>query len=183
MNENPSQIPELIRNFRKERGLNQGEFARRLGYTQGYIADLERGRQAPSRKFWERLSEMFKGSSAEILNKSVSAQWDEIQKKLRNEGTPTESIEKIQGHILSILRIHDERAYQKGFEKIIMVQEPEVPYRTITTEQETLINNVFEILDSDDEVTVNALKGNIQAFLEGIRAKKKNHEDKGGDQK
>ncbi len=62
-----------------------------------------------------------------------------------------------------------------------MAKEPKAPYRTITAEQEALINNVLEILDSEDEITVSALKGNIQAFIEAIRAKKRCNSEKGGD--
>ncbi len=179
MNENLIQLSEFIKRFRLDQGLNQGEFAKKLGYTQGYVADLERGRQAPSRRFWEKLSEVFKGASAEILDKSISIQWGQIEEKLRMEGMAGEMIEKIQGHVLAILRLHDERSYQRDFEKTIFVSEPSLPYKTVSSEQKKFIEDILEILDSDDDDTIDALKGNIRAFIKLVRLEK--NKNKGGD--
>ena len=44
-----------------------------------------------------------------------------------------------------------------------------------------LLDNVVEILESGNEVMIDALKANVKAFLEAIQTGKKNNEDKGGE--
>ena len=64
--------------------------------------------------------------------------------------------------------------------KYLIVKETEVQYETLPTSTKKLLDNVKEILESKNEVMINALKANIKAFLVSVRAKKEN-ENKGGD--
>jgi transcriptional regulator with XRE-family HTH domain len=178
MEKNFLQLSEFIRAFRIDQGLSQGDFAKKLGYTQGYVADLERGRQPPSRRFWEKFSKVFTGAGADIFDKSIYVQWKKIEEKLMTEDLPERAIERIQGHILSILRLHDEKLYQKDFEKAINVAEPILSYNTVPSEQKKMIDDILEILDSDDDETVDALRANIRAFLKLVRMEK--NKNKGG---
>lgn len=45
----------LLRETRRERGLDQAELARRAGTTQGYISRIERGSVSPTLRTLERL--------------------------------------------------------------------------------------------------------------------------------
>lgn len=132
-------IGERIKDFRQKKGLNQRKFAERLGFSYGYIADLERGRQKPSREVLERLTEVYAISSDYVLYGS-----EEEQKKY------------------------------------LMVKEAEGQYEILPTSTKKLLGNVKEILESGNEVMIDALKANIKAFLVSVRSKKEN-ENKGGD--
>jgi transcriptional regulator with XRE-family HTH domain len=64
--------------------------------------------------------------------------------------------------------------------KYLMVKEAETQYKILPTSIKKLIDNVKEILESKNEVMIDALKANIKAFLVSVRSKKEN-ENKGGD--
>ncbi len=64
--------------------------------------------------------------------------------------------------------------------KYLIVKEAEVHYEILPTSTKKLIDNVKEILESKNEVMINALKANIKAFLSAVRNKNEN-ENKGGD--
>jgi transcriptional regulator with XRE-family HTH domain len=64
--------------------------------------------------------------------------------------------------------------------KYLMVKEAEVQYKILPTSTKKLLDNVKEILESKNEVMIDALKANIKAFLVSVRSKKEN-ENKGGD--
>lgn len=53
--------------FRKSLGLNQRDFAARLGFSPGRIGSIESGSAAPSRSFLERLAKEFEVSSDWLL--------------------------------------------------------------------------------------------------------------------
>lgn len=54
-----------------------------------------------------------------------------------------------------------------------LVKDREVAYEIFRVEQKELIGNVQEILESGNDVMIDALKANIKAFLEAVRNKKK----------
>jgi len=58
---------ERIRKFRKEKGLTQNEFAQKLGYTQGFLSEIEKGKAEPSREFLKKLAEVYNLSADEVL--------------------------------------------------------------------------------------------------------------------
>lgn len=64
--------------------------------------------------------------------------------------------------------------------KYLMVKEAEGQYEILPTSTKKLLGNVKEILESGNEVMIDALKANIKAFLVSVRSKKEN-ENKGGD--
>jgi len=64
--------------------------------------------------------------------------------------------------------------------KYLIVKEAEGHYEILPTSTKKLLDNVKEILESDNEVMIGALKANIKAFLSAIRDKNKD-ENKGGD--
>jgi transcriptional regulator with XRE-family HTH domain len=151
--------------------LSQAEFAQKLGYTQGYIADLERGRQKPSRKFWEKLNQTFRGSATEILNQSISYKWGQIEETLRSEGLSSKSIKKIQNHILSVLEYDEERFHQKNLQKSMELKEgPILAQEAQPISKKKLLSDVREILESSNEVIIDAFMTNTKAFLKIIHA-------------
>lgn len=58
---------ERIREFRKKNKLRQKQFAQLLGYSQGYVAEIEKGKREPSRDFLIKLNSVFGLSSDYIL--------------------------------------------------------------------------------------------------------------------
>ena len=169
-------VGERIKDFRKRQGLNQREFAKKLGYSYGYIADLERGRQKPSREFLEKLRHMFGISGDYILYGNLFHLWaqklEEIEAKLKSEEIPQPIINKVKGDIMSAMVFLAEDKYQQGYEKGMKICEPVSRYQAIPTSTKKLLDDVIEILESGDEVMVEALKANIRALLEAVRTKK-----------
>lgn len=131
---------ERIKQFREGKGLKQRDLEGALGFSQGYISEIERGVKSPSREVLKKLTEVYGLSSDYVLYGS-----EEEQKKY------------------------------------LMVKEAEAKYEILPTSTKKLLDNVKEILESDNEVMINALKANIKAFLEAIRMAKKEDENKGGD--
>jgi transcriptional regulator with XRE-family HTH domain len=58
---------------------------------------------------------------------------------------------------------------------------PGIPYEVQPTEIKKLLDKARKILESDNDYAVKALKSNIDAFFEMIRASDKDNENKGGD--
>jgi len=167
------QIGERIKYFRKRQGINQREFAKKLEYSYGYIADLERGRQKPSREFLEKLRDVFGISGDYILHGDLFYFWeqkfDEIEDKLRSEEISQSIIDKVKGDIMSAMTLLAEDKYQQGYEKGMKICEPVDRYQAIPTSTKKLLDNVIEILESGNKVTIDALKANILALLEAVR--------------
>lgn len=167
------QIGERIKDLRKRQGLNQREFAKKLEYSYGYIADLERGRQKPSRDFLEKLRHVFGISSDYILHGNLFYFWeqklDEIENKLKSEEIPQPIINKIKGDIMSAMTLLAEDKYQQGYEKGMKICEPVNQYQAIPTSTKKLLDNVIEILENGNEVIIEAFKANIRALLEAVR--------------
>ena len=57
-----------------------------------------------------------------------------------------------------------------------MIREPATEYRVLPTSTRKLIHNVVEILRSGNEVIIEALKANIRAYLEAVKAESKKGE-------
>jgi len=169
-------IGERIKDFRKGQGLNQRDFAKRLGYSYGYVADLERGRQKPSREFLEKLRHIFGISSDYILHGNLFHLWTEkledFEAKLKSEEIPQPIINKVKGDITSAMVFLAEGKYQQGYEKGMKVCEPVRRYQAIPTPTKRLLDDVIEILESGDEVMIEALRASIRALLEAVRTKK-----------
>lgn len=58
---------ERIKEFRKKIKLKQKEFAEALGYSQGYVAEIEKGKREPSRDFLKKLNSVFGLSTDFVL--------------------------------------------------------------------------------------------------------------------
>ena len=56
------------------------------------------------------------------------------------------------------------------------IHEPTTEYRVLPTSTRKLIHNVVEILRSGNEVIIEALKANIRAYLEAVKAESKKGE-------
>lgn len=145
---------ERIKDFRETKGITQGDFAGALGISQGYLAQIEIGIREPSREFLKKIYRVYGLSADHVLHgKEVSPQPEK-------SGIPKEIESKE-------IELHD-----------LLALEPRIPYRVITPEEKKLIDSMLEILDSDDEDTIDALRGNIQAFVKLVRFEK--NKDKGG---
>jgi transcriptional regulator with XRE-family HTH domain len=170
---------ERIREFRKKKGLTQEEFAQKLGYTQGFLAEIEKGKKDPSREFLKKLKEVFGVSSDYILYSGTGADLEQIVTDLESVGLDQGLIEKVRLRCLAAIFRGGQEEYQRG-QKNVLIREPEVKYGVLPTFTKKLLDNVAEILESGNEVMIDALKANIRAFLEAVRAAKRNDEDKGG---
>ena len=58
-------------------------------------------------------------------------------------------------------------------------REPTAEYQTLPMSTRKLLNNTVEILESGNELIIEALKANIQVYLEAVRIGKKSNRDKG----
>jgi len=149
------QSGERIRHFRKKRGITQKNFAENLGYSQNFLSAIELGKVEPSREFLKRLNEVLGISSDYILYGSPPGQGEESL-----IGHPGE--------------------YLESRKEVIVVREPKSKYQVLPTATKKFLNGVVEILESGNEVMIDALRANIKAFLEAVRVSKKHDEDKGG---
>jgi transcriptional regulator with XRE-family HTH domain len=169
-------VGERIKDFRKRLDLNQRDFAKKLGYSYGYIADLERGRQKPSREFLEKLRHIFGVSGDYILHGNLFNLWTEkledLEAKLKSEEIPQPVINKVRGDIMSAMVSLGEDKYQQGYEKGMKICEPVSRYQASPTSTKKLLDEVIEILESGDEVMIEALNANIRALLQAVRTKK-----------
>ena len=59
------------------------------------------------------------------------------------------------------------------------LREPPTVYHALSTSAQKILNNIVEILESDNEAIIEALKANIEVYLETIRIRKKGNRDKG----
>lgn len=62
--------------------------------------------------------------------------------------------------------------------KYLIDKEAEVKKEILPTSTKKLLNNVKEILESENQAMIKALKVNIKAFLESVRSPPKNNKDK-----
>jgi len=60
-----------------------------------------------------------------------------------------------------------------------MLREPAAEYQTLPISTRKFLNGIVEILESGNEVIIEALKANIRVYLEAMRLLKKNDKDKG----
>jgi len=71
--------------------------------------------------------------------------------------------------------------YGSDDERKNLIKEMNVKYEILPTSTKKLIDNVKEILESENDVMIKALKANIKALLVAVRMAKKQNENKGGD--
>ena len=76
-----------------------------------------------------------------------------------------------------ILREEPMGDYKKDIDPALIIREMEAEYKTLPVFQKKIIDNVKEILQSGNEVMIDALVANIRAFLEAIRTKKSNQKE------
>lgn len=76
-----SNISEKIRAIRAIESLSQEEFSRLIGYSKGYLADIETGRTKPSRKFLEAIHLKYGVSIDWLLRESQILDLIEANKK------------------------------------------------------------------------------------------------------
>ena len=191
MNDDFSEIGNLIKEFRDKQCLTQKEFGEKLGgYEQGTISDLERGRQTPSLEFYRRLAVAFGSSADHIIRRSVSRQWDEIEKILIDEGISQNVLDRVQGHILAAIVLSGEHRYaKKGKDWASVAESKDEEYqariggperrRPENGSRRQFVEKVLRILDSGKEKQIKALESNVEAFLENIKLKESEME--GGD--
>jgi transcriptional regulator with XRE-family HTH domain len=60
-----------------------------------------------------------------------------------------------------------------------MLREPMAEYEVLPISTRKLLNSAIEILESGNEVMIDALKANVRAYLEAIRVANKDSENKG----
>lgn len=73
--------PEKIKALRNEKNLSQEKFAELIGYSKGYLADIETGRSKPSRRFLESIQQIFGASIDWLLFRSPILNLIEYHKK------------------------------------------------------------------------------------------------------
>jgi transcriptional regulator with XRE-family HTH domain len=103
---------ERIRALRKKLGLSQKQFAKKLEYSQGFLAEIEMGKKQPSRAFLKRLVEVFGASIDYVLYgdaldqmRSLFAPLKEKIERLKRAGAiPRASFSDDEVAVLKLLR-------------------------------------------------------------------------------
>lgn len=74
-----------IREWRKHRGLNQEQFAERIGVTQSFVSKVENGKQSPDLSFLEVTAEALRCTPADLIMRDPTAPeaiwdiWEQLQ--------------------------------------------------------------------------------------------------------
>ena len=100
---------ERIKHFRKNKGLTQKEFANKLGYSDAFLSDIERGKAEPSREFLKKMKLVF-GIPSDYILYGSGTQWEEIKKKLSGGkyGTLPTSTRNLLDNVVEILESGNE---------------------------------------------------------------------------
>lgn len=160
---------ERIKKFRDVKGLSQVEFSEALGISQSYLAQIELGVRQPSREFLKKLNKVFNVPSDYILYSGTAAQWDKIEAKLKSKGLTDDEIREIQPDYLVALVLGGREEWERGHKSGLVVHVPEGDLGSPPIADKKLLDNVREILEIGDEITVEALNASIKAFLQGSR--------------
>jgi transcriptional regulator with XRE-family HTH domain len=160
---------ERIKKFRDAKGLTQEEFSEALGISQSYLAQIETGIRQPSREFLKKLNKVFKVPSDYILYSGTAAQWDKIEAKLKSKGLTDDEIREIQPDYLVALVLGGREEWERGHRSGLVAHDPEGEYGGPPIANKKLLDDVTEILEIGDEITVEALIANVKAFLRASR--------------
>jgi transcriptional regulator with XRE-family HTH domain len=99
-------LPKRINQRRKMQGLTQSQLAERVGITQAFLAEIEKGRKRPSLDVLEKLCDAL-GCSADYLlgippNRQYKVlQEDQPQSSLLNRGITAEMLDEITARNIS----------------------------------------------------------------------------------
>ena len=146
---------EKIRELREKKKLTQGGLGKMIDLTQGYISNVETGRQAPSPEFVSKISgplEISKDVQSFLLGTTTAKTLRNIWPAIIKENHQVE----FGIHDIS----HERRLPENKFKR-------------------KFIDNVVKILDSGNKKVIGALKSDVDVFLSTIELRKP--EAKGGD--
>ena len=124
---------ERIKEFRKNKGFTQKEFAEKLGYSQVFLSAIEIGKVEPSREFLKKLNEIFGISSDYILYSGTAAQWEKIEEKLKLKGFTEQEVREIHPDYLKALYLTGREEWQRGERHNLAVHEPGAKYQALPT--------------------------------------------------
>ena len=100
-------ISKKIREVRLKQKLSQGNFAKSLNYSKGYVADIESGRTKPSRQFLEALQKKYDISIDYVFGENRLLDLIELNKKSRDRlflySFSQEGIDRSEKQLLSLL--------------------------------------------------------------------------------
>lgn len=135
-----------IKELRKKKRLKQKELAKIIGLTQGYISDIERGRQSPSPEFVSKISgplEISKDDLSFLLGTTTARGLENIWPDTFRENREVE---------FGTRDLSRERRLPENISK------------------RKLINKVIKILDSENDTITKAFKANIEVSLYALRS-------------
>jgi transcriptional regulator with XRE-family HTH domain len=103
---------ERIRELRKNLGLSQKTFAKKMEYSQGFLAEIEVGKKQPSRAFLKKLAEVFEtsidyvlyGDTLDQMRSLFSPLKEKIERLKRGGAVPAKSFSDDEVAILKLLR-------------------------------------------------------------------------------
>jgi transcriptional regulator with XRE-family HTH domain len=146
---------EKIKEYRIKNQITQTKLGEIIELTQGYISDIERGKQKPSRKFIKKTHGVLNFSKDDLEFLLTIADGEESKEIL------PDAVKENQKTGYEILNVNRERRLPQN------------------TKKRKLIDNVLKILDSEDDKVIRVLKGNISISLLALGIKEP--EIKGGD--
>ncbi len=99
-------LPERISQKRKTQGFTQSQLAKRVGITQAFLAEIEKGRKRPSLEVLEKLCDALRCSADYLLGitpnrQSMVLQECEPEPTLLSRGITTEMLDEIAARNIS----------------------------------------------------------------------------------
>ncbi len=99
-------LPERISQKRKTQGFTQSQLAKRVGITQAFLAEIEKGRKRPSLEVLERLCDALRCSADYLLGitpnrQSMVLQECEPEPTLLSRGITSEMLDEIAARNIS----------------------------------------------------------------------------------
>lgn len=156
------EVGERIKQFIEESGINQADLARRCDVTPGYISQVVNLLRKPSMELIIKISERYHVPTDRFLRGSPGGE----------ERTPV------------ISDVHPD--YLKGpkfgdYEFGLRITGEDGRFQVVPRYLKKVLDNVIEILNSDNRDVLRALRANVKIFLKAVRSKKSDDEDRGGD--
>ena len=185
------QVGERLRELRGK--ISQEEFAKKISIPFRTYQRYEVGERIPHPHVLTRIAEIFDTTTDWILTGNLNIEKARMTERLKRMSYLEDIVENFEGAInreekLLYLGVKEEgpeygleRLEEKDFVEKLKGYIADVKIDFLPTETRKLIEAVIEILGSGNEVMIDALKGNIKAFLEAIRSSQKKDENKGGD--
>ncbi len=174
---------ERLKELRLKNDKTQIEFGEILGYSDGYLSEIETGKKGMSVDFTNAIEQKFGVSRGYLLYGLSEDRWNAIKRYFQSEGLPIESIERLVPPLYSEDRNSLPLPIGRESEEYVpTLRERRLPQNA---SKRNFIEKVIKVYDSENDTVTKALKANIEVFLYALRSENsgplKEDKDKGGE--